>query len=122
MPTFEEIKNEISYNFQISQVGKVHTYEDLVNVIDEVRYNVCLFLPKEYKDGATQNLEHKIIKVTNFDIRNLDRNDFIPFEKVTKDLCLQWIQKYFNTNEDMNRLKKIAFETWFPNKIYFNFD
>ena len=61
MPTFEEIKNEISYNFQISQVGKVHTYEDLVNVIDEVRYNVCLFLPKEYKDGATQNLEHKII-------------------------------------------------------------
>jgi len=122
MPTFEEIKNEISYNFQISQVGKVHTYEDLVNVIDEVRYNVCLFLPKEYKDGATQNLEHKIVKVTNFDIRNLDRNDFIPFEKITKDLCLQWIQKYFDTNEDMNRLKKIAFETWFPNKSYFNFD
>ena len=122
MPIFEDIKNEISYNFQISQIGKVHTHGDLVNVIDEIRYHVCLFLPKEYKDGATQNLEHKIIKVTNFDIRNLDNKDFIPFEKVTKDLCLQWIQKYFDSNEDMNRLKKIAFDTWFPNKSYFNFD
>jgi len=122
MAVFENVKNEITYNFEITQVGKVYVHGDLVNVIDEVRYNVCLFLPKEYKDGATQNLEHKIIKVTNFDIRNLDRNDFIPFEKITKDLCLQWIQKYFDTNEDMNRLKKIAFETWFPNKSYFNFD
>ena len=122
MPTFEEIKNEISYRFDISQVGKVFVCGNLTNVIDEVRYNVCLFLPKEYKDGATENLEHRIIKVTNYDIRNLDKNDFIPFEKVTKDLCLQWIQKYFDNNEDMDRLKKIAFETWFPNKIYFNFD
>jgi hypothetical protein len=122
MPTFEEIKNEISYRFDISQVGKVFVCGNLVNVIDEIRYNVCLYLPKEYKDGATENLEHRIIKVTNYDIRNLDNNDFIPFEEVTKDICLQWIQKYFNNNEDMDRLKKIAFETWFPNKIYFNFD
>ena len=121
MPTFENIKNEITYNFEITQVGKVFVCGDLVNVIDEVRYNVCLFLPKEHKEGATQNLEHKIIKVTNFDIRNLANEDFIPFEKVTKDLCLQWIQKYFDTNEDMDRLKKIAFETWFPNKSYFIF-
>ena len=122
MPTFEEIKNEISYRFDISQVGKVFVCGNLTNVIDEIRYHVCLYLPKEYKDGATENLEHRIIKVTNFDIRNLDKNDFILFEKVTKDLCLQWIQKYFDNNEDMDRLKKIAFETWFPNKIYFNFD
>jgi hypothetical protein len=122
MPTFEEIKNDISYRFDISQVGKVFVCGNLVNVIDEIRYHVCLYLPKEYKDGATENLEHRIIKVTNFDIRNLDNNDFIPFEEVTKDICLQWIQKYFDKNEDMNRLKKTAFETWFPNKIYFNFD
>ena len=122
MAVFENVKNEITYNFEITQVGKVYVHGDLVNVIDEVRYNVCFWLPKEHKKGATKNLEHKIIKVTNFDIRNLDNKDFIPFEKVTKDLCLQWIQKYFDTNEDMNRLKKIAFEAWFPNKIYFNFD
>jgi hypothetical protein len=122
MPIFEEIKNEITYNFQITQVGKVHVHGDLANVIDELRYHVCLFLPKEHKDGATKNLEHKIIKVTNFDISNLDNNNFIPFEKVTKDLCLQWIQKYFDKNEDMNRLKKTAFDAWFPNKSYFNFD
>ena len=47
MPIFEDIKNEISYNFQISQIGKVHTHGDLVNVIDEIRYHVCLFLPKK---------------------------------------------------------------------------
>jgi hypothetical protein len=122
MAVFENVKNEITYRFDISQVGKIHTHGDLVNVIDELRYNVCLYLPKTYKDGATQNLEHKIIKVINFDIRNLDNKDFISFEKITKDLCLQWIQKYFDTNEDMDRLKKIAFETWFPNKSYFNFD
>jgi len=122
MPIFEDIKNEISYNFQISQIGKVHVHGDLTNVIDELRYHVCLFLPKKHKDGATKNLEHKIVRVTNFDINNLDNNNFIPFEKVTKDLCLQWIQKYFDKNEDMNRLKKTAFDAWFPNKSYFNFD
>jgi hypothetical protein len=37
-------------------------------------------------------------------------------------LCLQWIQKYFDKYEDMNRLKKTAFDAWFPNKSYFNFD
>ena len=122
MVNFEDVKNDITYRFEISQVGKLHVHGDLSNVIDEVRYEVCLFLPKEHKEKATKNLEHRIIRVINFDVRNLDSNDFLPFEKVTKDLCLQWIQKYFDNNEDMNRLKKIAFEAWFPNKSYFKFD
>ena len=122
MVNFEDVKNDITYRFEISQVGKLHVHGDLVNVIDEIRYEVCLFLPKEYKEKATKNLEHRIIRVINFDVRNLDSNDFLPFEKVTKDLCLQWIQKYFDNNEDMNRLKKMAFEAWFPNKSYFKFD
>jgi len=122
MPAFEDIKNEITYNFEITQIGKIHVHGDFTNVIDELRYNVCLWLPKEHKEKATKNLEHKIIKVINLDISNLDNKDFIPIEDITKDLCLQWIQKYIDKNENIDRLKKIAFETWFPNKSYFNFD
>jgi hypothetical protein len=117
MPTDFD-RNSIEYSVQITQIAKRESYEEYVDVVDELRYNVILSCEH---DG--QPYTKTIFRVSHFDLTQMNQfltGNFIPFDWLNKEVYNNWIYALIEREGSLEGLKDQAIESWFPSRVYIN--
>jgi len=96
--------NSLNYSFHVDTfvVTDVGSYKD---VIQSVRFNV--------RATNKNGLKFDRIHVINYDLTQLDNNNFIQFDNITKEKIDQWIIQRIQ-GENFENIKKQLYDKFFP--------
>ena len=99
------------HSYKIDKIGILKKHKDLENVVYEIRHYVDI----TYEVSENAKYETSIFRVINLNLNDME--NFIPYEQLTHENYINWI----DMNSDLNLVLMQAKEEMFPNKYYVDY-
>ena len=99
------------HSYRIDKIGVLKKHKDIENVVCEIRHYVDI----TYEISENAKYETSIFRVVNLNLNDME--NFIPYEQLTYETYIKWIDK----SSDLNLVLMQAMEQMFPNKYYVDY-
>ena len=96
------------HSYRIDKVGILKKHQDFENVVYEIRHYVDI----TYEVSKNAKYEISIFRVINLNLNDME--NFIPYEQLTHENYINWI----DMSSDLNLVLIQAKEEMFPSKYY----
>jgi hypothetical protein len=99
------------HSYRIDKVGILKKHQDFENVVYEIRHYVDI----TYEVSENAKYEISIFRVINLNLNDME--NFIPYEQLTHENYINWI----DMSSDLNLVLMQAKEEMFPSKYYVDY-